>query len=38
VRELVRGQLREAKLEEAYVAWARDVRERAFVELREPPQ
>jgi peptidyl-prolyl cis-trans isomerase SurA len=38
VRELVRSQLREAKLEEAYVAWARDVRERAFVELREPPQ
>jgi peptidyl-prolyl cis-trans isomerase SurA len=38
VRELVRNQLREAKLEEAYIAWARDVRERAFVELREPPQ
>ena len=38
VRELVRGQLREAKLEEAYVTWARDVRERAFVELREPLQ
>jgi peptidyl-prolyl cis-trans isomerase SurA len=38
VRELMRNQLREAKLDEAYVAWARDVRERAFVELREPPQ
>jgi peptidyl-prolyl cis-trans isomerase SurA len=37
VRELVRGQLREAKLEEAYASWARDVRERAYVELREPP-
>ncbi len=38
VRELVRNQLREAKLEEAYATWARDVRERAYVELREPPQ
>ena len=38
VRELVRNQLREAKLEEAYATWARDIRERAYVELREPPQ
>jgi peptidyl-prolyl cis-trans isomerase SurA len=38
VRELVRNQLREAKLEEAYAAWTRDIRERAYVELREPPQ
>ena len=38
VRELVRNQLREAKLDEAYAAWTRDVRERAYVELREPPQ
>ncbi len=38
VRELVRTQLRETKLEESYAAWARDVRERAYVELREPPQ
>jgi peptidyl-prolyl cis-trans isomerase SurA len=38
VREVVRNQLREAKLDEAYVNWARDVRERAYVELREPPQ
>jgi peptidyl-prolyl cis-trans isomerase SurA len=38
VRELVRNQLREAKLEEAYATWTRDVRERAYVELREPPQ
>ncbi len=38
VRELVRTQLREVKLEESYAAWARDVRERAYVELREPPQ
>jgi peptidyl-prolyl cis-trans isomerase SurA len=38
VRELVRKQLRETKLDESYAAWARDVRERAYVELREPPQ
>ena len=38
VRELVRNQLRESKLEEAYATWAREVRERAYVELREPPQ
>lgn len=38
VREVVRNQLREAKLDEAYLNWARDVRERAYVELREPPQ
>lgn len=38
VRELVRNQLREAKLDEAYTTWAREVRERAYVELREPPQ
>ena len=38
VRELVRSQLREAKLDEAYANWARDLRERAYVELREAPQ
>ena len=38
VRELVRNQLREAKLEEAYASWTRDIRERAYVEMREPPQ
>jgi peptidyl-prolyl cis-trans isomerase SurA len=38
VREMVRSQLREAKLDEAYATWAREVRERAYVELREPPQ
>jgi peptidyl-prolyl cis-trans isomerase SurA len=38
VRELVRNQLREAKLDEAYATWTRDIRERAYVELREPPQ
>ena len=38
VRELVRSQLHDTKLDEAYANWARDVRERAYVELREPPQ
>jgi peptidyl-prolyl cis-trans isomerase SurA len=38
MREMVRSQLREAKVEESYANWAREVRERAYVELREPPQ
>jgi peptidyl-prolyl cis-trans isomerase SurA len=38
LREAVRAQLQESKYEEAYGVWARDVRERAFVEMREPPQ
>jgi peptidyl-prolyl cis-trans isomerase SurA len=38
VRELVRNQLREARYEEAFATWAQDVRARAFVEFREPPQ
>jgi peptidyl-prolyl cis-trans isomerase SurA len=37
-REMVRAQLREKKLEEAYVAWAQEVRGRAYVEYREAPQ
>lgn len=37
-RELVRNQLREKKLDTAYAAWAQDVRGRAYVEMREPPQ
>ena len=37
VRESVRAMLRDSKLDEAYANWARDIRERAFVELREPP-
>lgn len=37
-RELARARLREKKLQEAYVQWAQDVRGRAYVELREPPQ
>lgn len=37
-REAVRAMLREKKLDEAYGRWAQDVRGRAYVELREPPQ
>ncbi|MFZ3084237.1 peptidylprolyl isomerase [Rhodoferax ferrireducens] len=37
-REAVRAILHEKKLDEAYVSWAQDVRGRAYVELREPPQ
>ena len=37
-REVVRNLVREKKLDEAYVNWAREVRGRAYVELREPPQ
>jgi len=37
-REVVRNLVRERKLDEAYVQWAQDVRGRAYVELREPPQ
>jgi peptidyl-prolyl cis-trans isomerase SurA len=37
-RELVRSMLREKKLDEAYANWAQDLRGRAYVELREPPQ
>ncbi|MDO9361246.1 MAG: peptidylprolyl isomerase [Polaromonas sp.] len=37
-REVVRGTLREKKFEEAYATWAQEVRGRAYVEYREPPQ
>lgn len=37
-REMVRNMLREKKLAETYESWARDVRARAYVEMREPPQ
>jgi len=37
-REVARNALREKKLEEAYERWAQEVRGRAFVDLREPPQ
>lgn len=37
-REWVRNRLREQQQDEAYANWARDLRARAFVEFREPPQ
>ncbi len=36
--EVVRNQLREKKLDDAYTVWAQDIRGRAYVEMREPPQ
>jgi peptidyl-prolyl cis-trans isomerase SurA len=37
-REMVRGQLREKKMEELYTTWVQELRGRAYVELRDPPQ
>jgi peptidyl-prolyl cis-trans isomerase SurA len=37
LREQARNALREQKFEEAFVEWAKDLRARAYVELREPP-
>ena len=37
-REVARNMLREKKMEEAYATWAQEVRDRAYVELRDPPQ
>ncbi|ROZ64448.1 peptidylprolyl isomerase [Ramlibacter sp. WS9] len=37
-RELARNMVREKKLDDAYAAWAQEVRGRAYVEFREPPQ
>jgi peptidyl-prolyl cis-trans isomerase SurA len=38
VREQARNVLREQKFEEAYNEWAKDLRAKAYVEMREPPQ
>jgi peptidyl-prolyl cis-trans isomerase SurA len=38
LREAVRNRVRETKVDEAYATWARDLRERAFVEMREAPR
>lgn len=37
-REIVRNLVREKKLDDAYAQWAQEVRGRAYVEYREPPQ
>jgi len=37
-REATRAMLRDKKIDDSYVTWAQDVRARAYVEMREPPQ
>jgi peptidyl-prolyl cis-trans isomerase SurA len=37
-REVVRNMLREKRLDEAFTTWAQELRARAYVEFREPPQ
>jgi peptidyl-prolyl cis-trans isomerase SurA len=37
-RDVARAAVREKKLDEAYSNWAQEVRGRAYVELREPPE
>jgi len=37
-REQARNMLREQKFEDAYLEWIRDLRGRAYIEMREPPQ
>ncbi len=37
LREQARAQLREQKFESAYADWAKDLRARAYIEMREPP-
>jgi len=36
VRERLRAELRAQRVEEAFASWERDVRNRAFIEIREP--
>lgn len=38
MRDIVRSNLREKKFEEAYQQWVQEVRGRAYVEYRDPPQ
>jgi peptidyl-prolyl cis-trans isomerase SurA len=38
VRDQARAALREQKFETAYQEWAKDLRARAYIEMREPPQ
>ncbi len=37
-REIIRNQLREKKIEELYTTWLEELRGRAYIELRDPPQ
>ena len=36
LRDALRAELRAKRAEEAYQNWERDIRSRAFVEIREP--
>lgn len=38
IRQSIRNQLRQQKLEEAYRVWARELRDRAYVDIRAAPQ
>ena len=38
IREQARAALREQKFDAAYQEWAKDLRARAYIEMREPPQ
>jgi peptidyl-prolyl cis-trans isomerase SurA len=38
LREQARNVLREQKFDQAYVDWAKELRARAYIELRDPPQ
>jgi peptidyl-prolyl cis-trans isomerase SurA len=38
LREQARNALREQKFEPAYLDWTKELRSRAYVEFREPPQ
>jgi peptidyl-prolyl cis-trans isomerase SurA len=38
LREQARNMLREQKFEPAYLEWAAELRSRAYIEMREPPQ
>ena len=38
LREQARNQLREQKFNDAYAEWLKDLRSRAYIEMREPPQ
>ena len=37
-RDMVRDTVREKKLDEAYATWVQELRGRAYVEYRDPPQ
>lgn len=38
IREQARNAVRESKFEQAYTEWSKDLRDRAYIEMREPPQ